>query len=96
MASFFYVKNVFLHGDLKEVYIRLPPGFPKVLEGVVARLKCSLDRLKQASKAWFEKLKDTLLTLQFLQSPYDLSMFLHHYSTGITILLVYVDDIIII
>lgn len=93
---FFYVKNVFLHSDFKEeVYIRLPPGFPKVSKGVVAHLKCSLDRLKQPPKAWFEKLKDALLTLQFLQSSYDPSMFLHHCSIGITILLVYVDDFII-
>ena len=73
----FDVKNMFLHGDFKEeVYTRLPPGFPKISKGVVARLKCSLYRLKQAPTTWFKKLKDALLTLQFLQSPYNPSMFL--------------------
>ncbi|RWR91574.1 Retrovirus-related Pol polyprotein from transposon TNT 1-94 [Cinnamomum micranthum f. kanehirae] len=92
----FDVKNAFLHDDLKEeVYMRFPPGFPKPSEDHVALLKRSLYGLKQAPRAWFDKFKDALLKLQFQQSPYDPSLFLHHTSTGITILLVYVDDIII-
>lgn len=39
----FDARNVFLHGDLKEeVYMQLPPGFPKRSDGVVSRLKRSL------------------------------------------------------
>ena len=49
----------------------------------------------QAPRAWFEKSCDELLKLKFCQSQYDPSMFLHCTSTGITVLLVYVDDIII-
>eukprot|EP00268_Persea_americana_P067868 TRINITY_DN9389_c0_g1_i14.p1 TRINITY_DN9389_c0_g1~~TRINITY_DN9389_c0_g1_i14.p1 ORF type:complete len:382 (-),score=56.41 TRINITY_DN9389_c0_g1_i14:482-1627(-) len=90
------VKNAFLHGDLKEdVYMRLPQGVSSIITGAVAKLRRSLYGLKQAPRAWFEKFQHALSHLGFHPSPYDPSMFLHHASTGITILLVYVDDIII-
>ena len=90
------VKNAFLHGDLKEdVYMRLPQGVSSIITGAVAKLRRSLYGLKQAPRAWFEKFQHALSHLGFHPSSYDPSMFLHHASTGITILLVYVDDIII-
>ena len=90
------VKNAFLHGDLKEdVYMRLPQGVSSIITGAVAKLRRSLYGLKQAPRAWFEKFQHALRHLGFHPSSYDPSMFLHHASTGITILLVYVDDIII-
>jgi len=51
--------------------------------------------LKQASRQWFTKLKDTLLSLGFVQSKNDYSLFLNKSSTNITILAVYVDDILL-
>ena len=51
--------------------------------------------LKQASRQWFTKLKDTLLSLGFVQSKNDYSLFLNRTSTNITILAVYVDDILL-
>lgn len=72
--------------------MRLLPQYPPVTDDLVARLKVGL---KQAPRACFEKLRDALLILSFLQSLYDPSMFLHHSSAGITLLLVYVDNIII-
>ena len=90
------VNNAFLHGDLKEeVYMRLPNGYSFSSSSDVAKLKRSLYGLKQAPRAWFEKFRDALLLLAFQQSPYDPSLFLHKSPSGITILLVYVDDIII-
>lgn len=47
----FYVKNTFLHGDLKEVYMRHPPGYPTTSDDLVARLRHSLYGLKQAPRA---------------------------------------------
>ena len=92
----FDVKNAFLHGDLKEeVYMRLPQGIVGASTGDCARLRRSLYGLKQAPRAWFENFRDALLHLQFTQSASDPSMFLHRSSDGITVLLVYVDDIII-
>ena len=52
--------------------------------------------LKQASRAWYNKLKQFLVTFGFLNSTADTSLFILH-STSVSIyLLVYVDDIIII
>lgn len=43
----------------------------------------------------FEKFREALLELACHQHPYDLSMFIHITSAGITVLQVYVDGIII-
>lgn len=64
-------------------------------KGVVAKLRRSLYGLKQAPRAWFDKFQDTLIHLDFHPSSYNPSTFLHHAFTGITVLVVYVDDIII-
>jgi len=90
------VKNAFLHGDLKEdIYMRPPPGLFSSPSSAVCKLKRSLYGLKQAPRAWFEIFKSTLLRLSFVQSQYDSSLFLCKTSTGLVILLVYVDDIVI-
>jgi len=61
------VKNVFLHGDLKEeVYIKLPIGMPSPLPNTICKLKCSLYELKQAPRVWFEKFRTTLLGFSFI------------------------------
>lgn len=90
------VKNVFLHGDLQEdVYMRLPVGLSSSFSTMVCKLLCSHYGLKQAPRAWFEQFCKTLLHAGFQQSQYDLTLFPCNTSHCITILLVYVDDIII-
>ena len=90
------VKNMFLHGDLKEeIYMVLPHGLPSSSFLYVRKLKRSLYRLKQAPRAWFDKFRSTLLQFSFKQSQYDSSLFLCKTATGIVLLLVYVDDIVI-
>jgi len=85
----------FLHGELdEEVYIQMPKGIPNP-NNKVCRLKKSLYGLKQASKQWFSKLKDTLISLGYAQSKSDYSLFLNKTSTYITIIAVYVDDILL-
>ena len=47
-----YVKNAYLHGDLKEeVYMHLPQGYDSIPKNEVVRFHRSLYGLKQAPKA---------------------------------------------
>ncbi|GAU44375.1 hypothetical protein TSUD_243070 [Trifolium subterraneum] len=91
------VKNAFLHGTLNErVYMEQPPGFEHPhLPNHVCQLHKSLYGLKQAPRAWFEKLSACLISLGFICSKADPSLFIHRYDTNFTLLLVYVDDIIL-
>ncbi|KAM1465721.1 hypothetical protein COP2_045561 [Malus domestica] len=90
------VSNAFLHGTLKEdVYMIQPPGFvDSNYPHHVCKLKRSLYGLKQAPRAWYEAFYKAILSLGFLASSSDTSLFIKKDST-ITFILVYVDDIII-
>lgn len=104
------VTNAFLHGDLHEVvYMKLPRGYThigcritinqgeikSVPSNLVYRLKKSLYGLRQAPRNWFSKLSTTLKSLGFTQSLADYSLFMHTTATFITLVLVYVDDLLI-
>ena len=91
------VQNAFLHGDLAEtVYMSQPPGFvDSSRPNHVCLLSKSLYGLKQSPRAWFHKLTSALIEFGFLASSYDPSLFVHHSNGHTTILLVYVDDILL-
>jgi Reverse transcriptase (RNA-dependent DNA polymerase) len=55
----------------------------------------SLYELKQEPRAWFEKFSNTLLHMGFKHSSYVPSLFLHHHQDHITLILIYVDDLIV-
>ena len=61
----------------------------------VLRLRKSLDGLKQAPCAWFDKFRGAILATGFYQSPNDRSLFVRSTRQGCTLLLLYVDDMII-
>ena len=75
--------------------MKLPSSMTTSSPHDVCKLRRSLYGLKQVPRAWFEKFRSTLLSFSFTQSQYDSSLFLHTSTSGIVILMVYVDDIII-
>ena len=90
------VNNAFLHGDLNEsVDMRIPQGVVSPKSGQVCKLKKSLYGLKQVSRQWFEKLTKFLFTHGFTQAASDHTLFIKSTSTSFTVILVYVDDIIL-
>ena len=75
--------------------MKLPSSMTTSSPHDVCKPRRSLYGLKQAPCVWFEKFHSTLLSFSFTQSQYDSSLILHTSTSGIVILLVYVDDIII-
>lgn len=62
---------------------------------LVCKLQKSLYGLRQAPRLWFGKLSTTLLEMSFIQSKSDYSLFIKTNSSTITLILVYVDDLLI-
>ena len=91
------VKNAFLNGDLhKEVNMDSPPRFIQK-ENLVCKLKKSLYGLKQSPREWFERFTQAMKKQSFQQLHADHTHFYKHSKSGKrTILIVYIDDIIII
>ncbi|WVZ23101.1 hypothetical protein V8G54_001645 [Vigna mungo] len=91
------VNNAFLQGTLKEeVFMLQPPGFVnKIFPDHVCRLKMALYGLKQAPRTWYMELRVFLLSLGFVNSTADASLFIYQKSGSTLYLLVYVDDIIL-
>ncbi|CAJ2655949.1 unnamed protein product [Trifolium pratense] len=94
----FDVKNAFLHGELEEeIYMDVPPGYREdIAASTVCKLKKALYGLKQSPRAWFGRFTKVMVGLGFKQSQGDHTLFVKHSkSGGVTVLLVYVDDIIV-
>ncbi|XP_070057489.1 uncharacterized protein [Nicotiana tomentosiformis] len=92
------VKNAFLNGQLEEeVYMDPPPGFEGMYKSKVCRLRRSLYGLKQSPRAWFERFTQFVKKQGYVQGQVDHAMFTRHSLEGkTTVLIVYVDDIILI
>jgi hypothetical protein len=89
------VKTTFLNGEIdEEVYIEKPEGFVKHDEKThVCRLKKALYELKQASRAWYEKMNGLLMSLGFYKSVVDPNLYYHIIGDECLILVLYVDDL---
>lgn len=62
---------------------------------LVCKLVKSIYGLRQASRKWNAELSSFLLAYGFSQSLADYSMFIHSQGTSLTIVVVYVNDIIV-
>ena len=91
------VKNAFLNGDLEEeVFMDPPPGFEDRFGTKVCRLKKALYGLKQSPRAWFDRFTKFVLKQGYSQAQSDHTMFVKFSKLRkVSILIVYVDDIII-
>lgn len=86
-----------LHGVIdEEVYMRQPLGYKDLAHPeYVCKLSKALYGLRQAPIAWFSMFSAFLLEQGFLNSKADTCLFILKTDTTITLVLVYVDDILI-
>ncbi|GLC47151.1 hypothetical protein PLESTB_000600200 [Pleodorina starrii] len=90
------VKTAFLNGDLEEeIYVEQPPGFESGGPSVVCRLHKSLYGLRQAPRTWHKKLHDQLVSMGFVPSMADPSLYVRDVDGVPVYVLVYVDDLLI-
>lgn len=92
------IKNVFLNGDLEEeVYMQIPPGLESSsTANMVCRLRKSLYGLRQAPRAWFDRLTRVVKKDGFNQCQSNHTMFVKHsMEEKVALFIVYVDDIVI-
>jgi hypothetical protein len=83
------VKTAFLNGELSDqVYIKLPPE----LGSTVWRLHKALYGLKQAARAWFAKLRGSMLEHGFTPSQNDPCLFLRGQGAERVYVMAHVDD----
>jgi hypothetical protein len=90
------VNTSFLHGDLnKEVFMQPSPGLALSDHIQFCKLQRSMHGLKQASRQWNTKLTETHISSGYTQSKADYSLFTKKTSIGFTVILVYVDDLVL-
>ncbi|CAJ2651351.1 uncharacterized mitochondrial protein AtMg00810-like [Trifolium pratense] len=75
--------------------MKAPQGLTGVSANQVCKLKKSLYGLRQASRKWYEKLSQFLITIGYAQMTSDPTLFTKSTSSDFSVLLVYVDDIVL-
>ena len=91
------VKTAFLNGNLnEEVYMDQPMGFiEKGKEHIVCKLKRSIYGLKQASRQWYLKFNDAIVSFGFKENTIDWCIYLKVNGSKFIFLILYVDDILL-
>ena len=92
------VVTAFLNGDLEEdVYMAVPEGLTShATKNKVCKLLKSLYGLKQSPRQWYAKIHDFLIReLRFESSSSDPCLYTRHNGSGILIIALYVDDLLI-
>jgi hypothetical protein len=90
------VKSAFLNGPIKEeVYVEQPPDFEdSEYPNHVYKLSKALYGLKQAPRAWYECLRDFIITNGFKVGKADPTPFTKTIAKDLFVCQIYVDDII--
>ncbi|OWZ15685.1 Integrase, catalytic core protein [Phytophthora megakarya] len=92
------VDTAFLNGDLaEEVYMIQPEGLEEAgKEDLVCQLLQALYGLKQAPRAWHKKLTDYLKSKGFVKLDSDSCIYVRTGGSGVAIIGIYVDDLLLI
>eukprot|EP00268_Persea_americana_P046951 TRINITY_DN4858_c0_g2_i1.p1 TRINITY_DN4858_c0_g2~~TRINITY_DN4858_c0_g2_i1.p1 ORF type:complete len:274 (+),score=35.97 TRINITY_DN4858_c0_g2_i1:107-928(+) len=78
------------------IYMTQPQGFiDPAFPSHLCKLHKSLYGLKQAPRAWYERFSNYLFGLGFQSTYADPSLFIRRFKNFVTLLLLYVDDLII-
>jgi len=90
------VKSAFLNGVIEEeVFVKQPPGFEDLKHpDHVYKLKKSLYGLKQAARAWYDRLSNFLIKNDIKRGKVDTTVFRRTIEKNILVVQIYVDDII--
>jgi hypothetical protein len=90
------VKSAFLNGYInEEVYVEQPPDFEDYKKpNHVYKLKKALYDLKKALRAWYERLRDFLISKGFIMGKVDITFFTKKIGKDLFVLQIYIDDII--
>ena len=90
------VVSAFLNGDLlEEVYMTQPKGFTKEKD-LVCKLHKSLYGLKQASRAWYQRIDSFLLNKGLKRVESDHSIYTQILPNESLIIAIYVDDLLLV
>jgi hypothetical protein len=89
------VKSASLNGPIKEeVYVEQPPGFEdSEYPNYIYKLSKALYGLKQAPRAWYECMRDFLITNGFKVDKADPTLFTKTVAKDLFVCQIYVDDI---
>ena len=76
--------------------MNIPPGFEGNTGSKMCKLKKAIYGLKQSPRAWFGRFSKVMKEFGYKQSQGDHTLFIKHSAAGgVTVLLVYVNDIIV-
>ena len=91
------VISAFLNGTINEdILMEIPKGFPSAGDDTkVCQIKRALYGLKQSPKAWYDRINSWLQEHGFIRSECDSNLYFINRNGKTTILLLYVDDLII-
>ena len=89
------VETAFLNAELKEEIYMYPPVGMTVSSGKVLRLKKTLCGLKQSPREWNANLDAFMMTMKYKRISADSCVYIRSNASGVVIIAVYVDDLII-